>query len=248
MHHLIPALLIFNILTIVSGQTPPDVSVVKLHPDHAPCVDVRVVASGQLEAGCFSLELVIREGLGILPNQLSGGPEWVRHDRWDISAKAASLAAKPAEQIYRRLLLGVAFQRFSLKLHSAKPATPRFALLVAEKGKPGPGLKPNHGQPHSFDVKPGPSLTARAITMRELATGLRIPAGAAKTVADQTGLTGLCDVHLRWTPLRSSRTPDPNAEPVIFPALRDQLGLKLVPAQVEQDAYEIQAAERPVSN
>jgi len=30
--------------------------------------------------------------------------------------------------------------------------------------------------------------------------------------------------------------------------LREQLGLKLVAAQVEQDSYRIQAAERPGSN
>jgi uncharacterized protein (TIGR03435 family) len=244
----VPVIFLFTIAAIVSGQTRPDVSVVKLHPDHLPCGDVRVLPSGQLEAGCFTVELMVREGLNLLPNQISGGPDWVRHDRWDISAKAASLGGKPDEEIYRQLLLGLAAQRFSLKLQSEKRPAKGFALIVAEKGRLGPGLRQNSGEPHSFDVKPGPSLSAHAITMSELATWLRIPAGAERTVVDQTDLAGLYDVDLRWTPLQSNRASDTNAEPVIFPALQQQLGLKLVAAQVDEDVYEIQAAERPASN
>jgi uncharacterized protein (TIGR03435 family) len=233
---------------IMIGQTRPDVSVVKAHPDSVSCGDVRVLTGGQLEAGCFTLELMIREGLNILPNQLSGGPDWVRHDRWDISAKAASVAGKPDEDIYRQLLMGVAVERFSLKLHSEKRSAKGFALVVAEKEKPGPGLRLNSGEPHSFSVKAGPSLSGRAITMGELASWLRIPAGAVGTVVDQTGLAGTYDVDLRWAPLQSSRTSDPGAEPVIFSALREQLGLKLVSAQVDEEMYEIQGAERPAPN
>src|SRR6185312_12340838 len=151
----VPVIFVIAVTAIVSGQTLPDVSVVKLHPDNAPCGEVRVLPSGQVEAGCFTLELMIREGLNSLPNQLSGGPDWVRHDRWDISAKAARLAGKPDEEIYRQLLLGVADQRFALKLHSEKRPAKGFALMVAEKGKFGPGLRRNSGEPHSFDVKPG---------------------------------------------------------------------------------------------
>jgi hypothetical protein len=202
------------------GQTRPDVSVVKAHPDRVACADVRVLPGGQFEAGCFTLELMIREGLNILPNQLSGGPDWVRHDRWDISAKAASLAGKPDEDIYRQLLMGVVVERFSLKLHSEKRSAKGFVLVVAEKEKPGPGLRLNSGEPHSFSVKAGPSLS----------------------------VAGTYDVDLRWAPLQSSRTSDPGAEPVIFSALRQQLGLKLVSAQVDEEMYEIQGAERPAPN
>jgi len=84
--------------------------------------------------------------------------------------------------------------------------------------------------------------------MSEVAAWLRIPAGAARPVEDQTGLTGLYDLDLRWTPLQSSLASDPGAEPVIFSALREQLGLKLIPTKVNENVYEIQAAERPASN
>ncbi len=240
--------LILTIAAIVSGQTRPDVSVVKPHPDNLPCGDTHVLPSGQLEARCFTVELMVREGLNILPNQISGGQDWVRHDLWDISAKTASLAGKPEDEIYRQLLLGVAAQRFALKFHSEKRPAKGFALVVAEEGKLGPHLRLNRGEWHSFDVKPGASLSAHAITMSELAAWLRIPAGAVRTVVDRTGLAGLYDVDLHWTPLQGSRASDPGAEPVIFSALPQQLGLKLVPAEVEENVYEIEAAERPASN
>jgi uncharacterized protein (TIGR03435 family) len=70
-------------------------------------------------------------------------------------------------------------------------------------------------------------------------------------VEDKTGLSGLYDVNLRWTPLQTDQIKNPaiaKDEPVIFTALREQLGLKIVATQVEQDNYEIQAAERPGSN
>lgn len=149
------------------------------------------------------------------------------------------------------MLLAVAYERFGLKLHSEKRPAKGFALTVATSGKLGPGLTPASGQPHSFDVKPGPSLIAHGIRMSELAEWLRWPAGMGRVVEDKTGLSGLYDVNLHWTPLQTDQIKDPAIDkdgPVIFTALREQLGLKLVTTQVEQDSYEIQAAERPGPN
>jgi uncharacterized protein (TIGR03435 family) len=241
----------FGTVVALNAQSILEVSTVKPHPDSAPCGETRVLAGGRVEAACFPLEQVIREGLNILPNQLTGGAEWVRHDRWDIVAKDTSAAGKPEEDVYREVLLAVAYERFGLKLHSEKRPAKGFALTVASPGKLGPGLKPNGGQPHSFDVKPGPSLIAHGIRMSELAEWLKWPAGAGRVVEDKTGLSGLYDVNLHWMPLHADQIKDSTIatdEPIIFTALRDQLGLKIVTTQVDQDSYEIQTAERPDSN
>ena len=228
----------------LQAQSSLDVSVVKQHPDRAPCGESRVLAGGQIEISCFTLETVIREGLNILPNQLSGGADWVRRDLWDISAKAAGAAGKRDEEVYKQLLMAVADARFGLKLHSETRAAKGFALTVAAAGKLGPGLTLNSGQPHSLDVKPGPLLVAHAIGMNQLAEWLRLPVGASRLVEDKTGLSGLYDVELRWSPLQNTDAD----EPAIFAALREQLGLRLASVQVEQVSYEIQAAERPGLN
>lgn len=241
----------FGTVVALNAQSILDVSTVKPHPDDASCGETRVLAGGRVEIGCFTLETVIREGLNILPNQLTGGAEWVRHDRWDIVAKDTSAAGKPEEDVYREVLLAVAYERFGLKLHSEKRPAKGFALTVASAGKLGPGLVPASGQPHSFDVKPGASLIAHRIRMSELAEWLKWPAGGGRVVEDETGLSGLYDVNLRWTPLQTDQITGSaisTDNPVIFSALRDQLGLKLVSTHVEQDRYEIQTAERPDSN
>ena len=240
-----------GIVPVQNAQSILEVSTVKPHPENAPCGQFRVLAGGQVEIACFNLETVIREGLNILPNQLTGGAEWVRHDIWDIVAKDNNAAGKPEEDVYREVLLAIAYERFSLKLHSEKRPAKGFALTVAAAGKLGPGLTPASGQPHSIELKPGPSLIAHGIRMSELAAWLKWVTGAERVVEDKTGLPGLYDVNLRWTPLQTDQITDPAIAkdgPVIFTALREQLGLKLVATQVEQDSYEIQAAERPGSN
>jgi len=240
-----------GIVPVQNAQSILDVSTVKPHPDKAPCGETRVLGGGQVEIACFSLEQMIREGLNILPNQLSGGPEWIRHDAWDIVAKDNSAAGKPDEDVYREVLMAVAYERFGLKLHSEKHPAKGFALTLATVGKLGPGLTHTSGQPHSFDMKPGPSLIAYGITMKEFADWLKWPTGAERVVVDQTGLSGLYDVSLKWTPLYTDQIKNPAIDkegPVIFSALRDQLGLKLVTTQIDLLSYEIQAAEHPGPN
>jgi len=233
------------------AQSILEVSTVKPHPENAPCGETRVLAGGQVEIACFTLELMIREGLNILPFQITGGPGWVRHDRWDIVAKDTDAVGKRDEDVYREVLLAVARERFSLKLHSEKRPAKGFALTVATAGKLGPGLTPASGQPYSFGMEPGPRLIGHGITMSDLAQWLKWPAGAGRVIEDRTGLPGLYDVNLRWTPLQTDQIKNPATDkdqPVIFTALREQLGLKLVTTQVEQDNYDIQSAELPGSN
>jgi uncharacterized protein (TIGR03435 family) len=240
-----------GIVPVQNAQSILEVSVVKPHPDNAPCGETRVLAGGRVEIACFNLGTVIREGLNILPNQLTGGAEWGRHDSWDIVAKDNSAAGKREEEVYREVLLAVAYERFSLKLHSEKRPAKGFALTVVTAGKIGPGLTPATGQPHSIELKQGPSLTAHGIRMSELAEWLKWMTGAGRVVEDKTGLSGLYDLNLRWTTVQTDQIKDSaiaTDEPGIFTALREQLGLKLVATQVQQDSYEIQAAERPGSN
>lgn len=241
----------FSIFVSLNAQSVLEVSTVKPHPDGAPCGETRVQAGGRVEIACFNLQTVIREGLNILPNQLMGGEDWVRHDNWDIVAQDSSAAGKREEDVYREVLLAIAYERFSVKLHSERRPAKGFALTVAFAGKLGPGLKPSSGKPHSIDLKSGPTLIAHGISMSELAEWLKWPAGAGRVVEDKTGLSGLYDVNLHWTPLRIDQVTDPAIDkdgPELFTALREQLGLKIVTTQVVAERYEIQAAERPGAN
>jgi uncharacterized protein (TIGR03435 family) len=233
------------------AQSILEVSAVKPHPENMPCGETRVLGGGQVEIACFTLELMIREGFNVLPFQVTGGPEWVRHDMWDIVAKDNNAAGKRDDDVYREVLPAVARGRFGVTIHTEKRPGKGFALTVATAGRLGPGLAPASGQPYAFEMKPGPSMFAHGITMGQFAAWLKWFSGAGRVVEDRTGLSGLYDFSLRWTPPRADPMNDPAGdkdEAGIFTALREQLGLKLVSAQVEQDTYEIQTAERPGSN
>jgi uncharacterized protein (TIGR03435 family) len=244
-------LAIFGFTIVLNAQSILEVSTVKPHPENASCGESRVLAGGRVEALCFTLEQVLREGLNVLPFQLKGGAGWVRHDLWDIVAQDNYSAGKHEEDVYREVLMAVAYQRFGVKLKAEKTPVKGFALTVANAGKLGPRLTPTSGGARVFEMKPGPSLVAHGIGINEFAEWLKWPAGAGRVVEDKTGLLGLYDINLRWTPLGAEQIQDPTLDengPEIFTALREQLGLKLVTTQVEQEVYEIQAVERPGPN
>jgi len=85
-----------------------------------------------------------------------------------------------------------------------------------------------------------------------------------RVIVDKTGLTGLYDVKLQWTPDPASagiagapglgpggpEAPPPvdSNGPSIFTALQEQLGLKLDSAKGPVDVLVIDHAERPTEN
>jgi uncharacterized protein (TIGR03435 family) len=79
-----------------------------------------------------------------------------------------------------------------------------------------------------------------------------------RVVIDRSGLSGLFDVDLEWTPDEARRaalaqlggppTPvDPNV-PELATALREQLGLRLQPTTAPVEVLLIESAQRPNEN
>jgi uncharacterized protein (TIGR03435 family) len=77
-----------------------------------------------------------------------------------------------------------------------------------------------------------------------------------RTVVDKTGLTGIFDWELEWTPQAFSQrsfdrerfpTIDPDG-PSIFTALPEQLGLRLESQQGQRDVLVIDHVEHPTEN
>lgn len=228
-----------------------EVASIKPHAAQDACLETRVLPGGRLDVSCYTLELIIREALNILPGQLTGGPKWAKQDRWDIVAEPISAPSKSDERMYREMLRAIAMERFHVKLRSETRQAKGLVLTVAHNGKLGPALRPNTGARHAFEVKPGPSLSARNVTMEELAQWLKWPAGAGRPVEDRTGLSGTYDFILKWTPLNAEQITDSAISrdtPTIFTALREQLGLKIRAAKVHERFYVVEEAQRPDPN
>jgi uncharacterized protein (TIGR03435 family) len=220
---------------------------VKPHASGAPCGESNTYPGGRLVLNCFSLTQLLREAPDLYPGQsdeLIGGPDWVRTEDWDVTAKAADFAGELQASTYRPMLLKLIKQRFQLKLVTQKREAKGLELVSDPKSKPRPGIAMNASAPHLFDVKPGITLTARRVSMNEFAAWLKMPMAVGQRVEDKTGLSGEYDFVLRWAPQRADGTLVGDG-PTIFTALKEQLGLKLRPTRLLVDAYTIEAAERP---
>ncbi len=81
-----------------------------------------------------------------------------------------------------------------------------------------------------------------------------ISAMVDRRVVDQTGLTGLFNAHLAWTPDQMPQQSNPNVPPIdpngpsLFTAVQDQLGLKLQSTTGPVDVLVIDSVEKPTAD
>ena len=69
---------------------------------------------------------------GVGPHQISGGPDWVQSDRFEILAKADQPVDD--DDVLMAMLRGLLADRFKLALHRETKTMPAFVLEVAKKG------------------------------------------------------------------------------------------------------------------
>src|ERR1700677_4431603 len=131
----------------------------------------------------------------ITDRQISGGPNWLDADTYDVYAKAERPSSR--EQIYLMLQTLLA-DRFKLSLHRETRELPVYALVV---GRGGPKLQ-LHESADSVQplIKAGAKggLVFQNVPLSRLAWFLSTQLD--RTVLDQTGIKGSYDFNLDWTP------------------------------------------------
>jgi uncharacterized protein (TIGR03435 family) len=192
---------------------------------------------GRLTLRNVSLRWCIRFAYGVQDFQISGGPKWLDHDRYDIDGKAAGPAKTPELRLMLQSLLA---ERFRLVLHRESRLSSGYALVVAKGGLK---LKPREGAAPAAKLI-DPVSPFRNVRMTGLASylgrSLRVP------VADATNVTGVFDFDLGWTPERGVREAA-EAMPSIFEAL-EELGLKLEPRKEPLEVIVVDSAEKASEN
>jgi uncharacterized protein (TIGR03435 family) len=144
--------------------------------------------------------------------------------------------------------------RFHLKLHHETQEFPVYNLVVA---KGGPKLKQTKPEDiHNFGIQGQTCLithsqwgvmASQSCTVASILDLLR--ANTGRTVIDKTGLTGLYDIELNWTPENvSATTAQDDTGPSIYTAVQEQLGLKLEPSTAPLDILVVDSAEPPSEN
>jgi uncharacterized protein (TIGR03435 family) len=183
--------------------------------------------------------------------QITGGPDWLDTDRYNVEAKVErSYSIDDLHIMYQNLLA----DRFNLKFHIETKEGPVYALML---DTPGSKMKINES-PQDFKIPMnfGP----------EGAVGIRVPMpylcwwlgqqlqNSGRPVIDLTGLDKNYDFTLSFSPelppdvSRENLSPEVRDRPSLFDALKQQLGLKLLPQKGPVEHYVIDHIDRPSDN
>lgn len=177
--------------------------------------------------------------------EISGLPGWATSAGFDVQAQPEA-GFTPTKEQAMEMLQSMLEDRFKLKIRRQPKDTPIYALIV-DKG----GLKmPASGatQPGNINFGYG-QVKATAQTAASLINILTQAAG--RKVVDKTGLTGLYDMELKWTPDQSLLPPGTEIDttgPSLFTALQEQLGLRLVSDTGPVDTFVVESVQRPSEN
>ena len=230
-----------------------------------------------LSATNVSLLTLIRDVYRVQESQISGAPDWITSEKYDVEAKMdQSVAAElhkldPLQSLPQRqqMLQALLADRFKLALHRETKELPVYALVIAENGpklqeaKPGDtypnGIKGPDGRPGGpRNMRMGRGMMAgQALPMADIVRALSDQ--LSRTVLDKTGLTGRYDLTLQWTPddsqlpmfneseSHTATQPAPSG-PSIFTAIQEQLGLELKSQDSPVETLVIDHVEKPSEN
>ena len=256
----------------------PAFEVVSIKPDKSGAMMMRVMfTSDGISITNLPVHMLLREAFGVSDNQLIGEPGWLNSAHFDIEAKVAAedvpklKALKPAE--HWAMLLPVFADRFGLKYHHEKRDLTQYVLVVARGGPKLKEAAPGETYTNGLTGPDGKSSggMVRMMPGNFIGQGTHLDTLVHflsfqfhSPVTDKTGLTGLYDIDLKWTPDEMGngmmRPPDggqPEGQnpapasttgPSLFTALEEQLGLKLEAHKEPGDAIVIDHIEQPSPN
>lgn len=202
----------------------------------------------------FTLEALLALGFDVNPRAISGGPEWVRTQKFAIVAVTPGDVV-PTRLEQMRMLRAMLVERFGLKFHRQEKVMEIYELTVA---KDGPKLKTAEkpdDTPKIFGVVyPGKvEVPARSVTMDDFVAMLQ-RATLDRPTVNRTGLTGKYDFDLVFTPDETlyggelPKAPADASEPPLFTAMQEQLGLKLTAKRGAVSTMVVDSVTKPSAN
>jgi uncharacterized protein (TIGR03435 family) len=193
---------------------------------------------------------------GVHVRQIIGGPSWMDSEKYDVTGQPEG-QGMPNERQLRAMLQKLIEDRFKFTTHRETRELPAYVLTVASGG---PKLTKNDSNPNGL---PGlffrglGVLPATNATMGDFAGVMQL-AVLDRPVVDKTGLQGRYDFTLTWTPDETQFTgfgvripppsTDPNAPPVLFTAIQEQLGLKFESQRAPVEVLVIDRVDKPSEN
>jgi uncharacterized protein (TIGR03435 family) len=252
---------------MLKAQTPQEFEVASIKPS-APMamgrmrVGVEMMPGGRVSMTGVTARFLIQQAYGVRDFQIVGGPDWMKSDRYDITAKPEEAAS--GDQV-KEMMKSLLKDRFKLEFHRETKELPTYALVVAKGGArlkksemqdgggDGPG-RGGAGRGGMMRMGRG-QINAQGIEMAGLVNQLSQQLG--RSVIDKTELTGDYDIKLEWTPDANEGGAFRGAEvheearpegPSLYTALQEQLGLKLESSKGMVEILTVDKAEKPTGN
>ena len=228
-------------LSFVWGRTQPAFEVASIKPanPNANGTYTRTDA-GRLTLENISLKDCIERAFEVKDFSLSP-PPGLDSAHFDIVAKAPEGVQT---QTFNALLQKLLVDRFKLTFHRETKVMPAYALVVDKKG-----LRVQAVQPGESGWGKGRGrLDGIHLPMAEFAS--LVAELVDRPVKDLTGLSGVFDIKLRWTPEGTDPSAaDPSLPASILTALQEQAGLKLEPQRLPVEILVVDHIERqPTEN
>jgi bla regulator protein blaR1 len=245
------------------------VASIKASKDQPPFrLGIRFLPGGRLTATNVTARWLVEVAYQIpaWKGYVTGGPEWLDTQRFNIEAKAEEGAVPPGlpeeerNEKMRRMLQSLLADRFKMTMRRENKELPMYALVTS---KGGPKLTPAAARDcsgdsdcHNLHGGRAGGLSGNTVSMEDLADSLTL--FTDRWVKDETGIQGNFDIQIPgWNDpiapvspgVASGREagPDPSA-PDIFTVLQQRLGLRLEARKGPVPTCVVEHAEKPSEN
>jgi uncharacterized protein (TIGR03435 family) len=214
---------------------------------HAPGVRLngfRVSPGGEWIAPGWALKDLVAEVYLMDDFRIVNAPGWMNTELYDFDAKPESTGQKVDRELVRFMIQNLIVDRFQLKFHWESREWTQYDLVVAKGGSKLPASTSEESLHEGRGY-----ANAKGVKVEWLAAVLT--SVLRRPVNDRTGITGMYDISLKYTPDDSFDPESPPVDaagPSLFAALQEQLGLKLVSKKMPTQFMVIDSVERAQEN
>jgi uncharacterized protein (TIGR03435 family) len=224
-----------------------------------------IPTAGRFVAESVTAQSLIAFAFRDTADEVTGAPAWARSDRYNVTATLPRKATVSETALMLRNLL---VDRFQLIAHIETRQRDVLALVRLDPSRPLPqGFQridedctqprdaqamPQVGQiettemPTCLSINNGRILNSGGMPVKMLAA--QVTSLVGRKVIDQTGLSGSYRFVLRYSRPDANSPPATDDYPDITTALREQLGLKLVPTKASVNVAVVDRFEPPSEN
>jgi uncharacterized protein (TIGR03435 family) len=244
--------LICGLLPAQTPESPHTFAVATIKPSAPEAVVLTQIRGNRFATEGTTFVDVFKYAYNVHPEQIVGGPEWLRTKKFDILADPET-ERRPSSEQMKAMVQQLLVERFHLVMHHEQKILSVYALVKTANT---PKLTKSTADPNGIPVVGYNSkgeLSIGNATIANFATFLQRFV-LDRPAVDQTGIAGHFDLVLRWTPdnFRAGGKlddhEDASAPPSLFTAMKEQLGLKLQPTKAATDVFLIDRVEQPSDN